>query len=289
MAPAGGMGGPDSPPSMSDLGLSHFTRRFILEAKKGSPPTAQGKAAGASSKMAAAGAAGVSPTLSASPASPPLPIEKRAAEAAAAVMGTPVITMPTADGERAFPSPVFRTGVKLRHPPARGDARAPSSGPHSAKSSSSTNSSSLPSPQLFEPKSVDRVRKSQISHKPQTLFATIPSDPPHRNNHNRPAPATPSARPRPSTRRPSSSTPFSQSPRAPAPRRAACCGARTPPSSSSGSRSSATPPSPPPPPRRPAWPAPPSAARACSSSSWRRRRPRRAPARMCRVGVGGDE
>lgn len=163
MAPAGAAGAPDSPPSMSDLGLSHFTRRFILEAKKGSPTIAQGKAAGAACEKAAAGAAGISPTLSASPTSPPLPIEKRAAEAAAAasVMGTPVITMPTADGERAFPSPVFRTGVKLRHPPASGDARAPSSGPHSAKSSSSTNSSSLPSPQLFEPKSVDRVRKSQ--------------------------------------------------------------------------------------------------------------------------------
>ncbi len=113
----------DSPPSMSDLGLSAaFTRRFILEGGAATPGCGGGASSmpdGAAAEAAAKAAAGISPTMSASPASPPLPIEKRAAEAraaaaAAAGLGTPVITMATAEGERAFPSPVFRTGVKVR-------------------------------------------------------------------------------------------------------------------------------------------------------------------------------
>jgi hypothetical protein len=112
---AAAAGKTDSPPSMSDLGLSAFTRRFILEGHAATPGGSTTEGAAAQAKAAAAArVAGISP-MSASPASPPLPIEKRAAEAAAAAgLGTPVITMPTAGGERAFPSPVFRTGVKVR-------------------------------------------------------------------------------------------------------------------------------------------------------------------------------
>ena len=179
----------DSPPSMSDLGLSHFTRRFIEAAKE------EGKEGqdGNNKTMQGVGRNDASSSfMSASPASPVLPREKSFAAptpagGGAAPPGTPTISMPTAEGMREFPSPVFRTGVKLRHPPSEQHRRLSSSASGKAaythasggSSTSSSSSSSCRSPALFEPQSVNKqgVRRSLHAPNLAPLFPSSSSSP----------------------------------------------------------------------------------------------------------------
>ena len=174
---------PDSPPSMSDLGLSHFTRRFIEAAKEEKEAGGEGGEEGNNKTMLGGGNDPSSSFVTASPASPVLPREKSSAAAAAAAAaaappGTPTITMPTADGMREFPSPIFRTGVKLRHPPSEHHRRLSSSTSSASgkaaythasggpSTSSSSSSSSCRSPALFEPQSVNKQGSRRSLHAP---------------------------------------------------------------------------------------------------------------------------
>ncbi len=154
---------PDSPPSMSDLGLSHATRRFILAAKD---------------EATAVNDSHASHVSTASPASPVLPKEKTAASSYPP--GTPTYKVATVDGVREFPSPVFRTGVKLKHPPSAHGGRSSlgaggAGGPTTTTTTaagvngsihSSASSSSCRSPALFEPKSVSKDGNRRSLHAP---------------------------------------------------------------------------------------------------------------------------
>lgn len=164
----------ESPPSMADLGLSQFTRRFIETAKEGA--WGEGKGRESARKESSREADASSQELS--PSSPTLPLERGAA-AAATGPKTPVIVMPTAQGVREFPSPVFRTGVKLRHPTGSTPGTRPRPNHLGASSHSSSTSSSCRSPNLFEPQSLNKQGLRRSLHAPASLPPSArPSHPP---------------------------------------------------------------------------------------------------------------